>query len=242
MRTKTLDQIWEENFEFLTPEQANIDIASCGNGQGGDPADNQKSPMDTLADKIAAILNDPAMSEAAKQAKIQQLLNNFFNPPPQGIGPIAPGPTPGGPIAYPGNINPTRPGNTDPTNGPIPPPPGLPEFPDIQPDIGGRINLDIDNDGNVDVRLEPILPDAAKTAKQVLHAAVAKINGPCKNNKSGSNDPSGGSGSGEPTPPTPTTPLVPPPTTPPVTTVPFRPVTPPGARPGAGVIGGRPVQ
>ena len=241
---KTLDQIWDENFEFLTPAQIGGYSGSCGNGLGGSAEDNQKGPLNTLADKINSTYNDPAMSDAAKQAKIDQLIDDFFNGNTGGgIGPIAPGPSPGGPIRFPGNTQPASQPSTDPTDGPIPPAPGVPNFPDAREDVdlGGQIDIDIDNDGNAEVSLKGITPDKAKALKSALAAAMAAKNAACAKNKSNPNvDPS--TGDPKPKPPTPPTPLVPPPDSkPPVTNQPFRPVVPPTIRPPGGVIGGRPV-
>ena len=241
---KTLDQIWNENFEFLPPGDLTGYTGSCGNGLGGDQGDNQKSPLDTLADKLASIAGDEAMSDARKQELMDGLIDDFFNGNTGGgNGPIAPGPLPGGPVRYPGNSNPASTPSTDPTDGPIPPAYGVPEFPDARDDVdvGGQIDIDIDNDGNAEVRLTGITPDKAKALKDALAAAMAAKNAACKKNKQNSNvDPS--TGDPKPKVPTPTTPLVPPADSkPPVTNLPFRGT--PNLRPsaGGGVIGGRPV-
>jgi hypothetical protein len=79
---KTLDQIWDENFEFLPPGDLTGYTGSCGNGLGGSAEDNQKDPLNTLADKINSIYNDPdgaPLSDAAKQAALDQLISNYFS-------------------------------------------------------------------------------------------------------------------------------------------------------------------
>ena len=246
---KTLDQIWDENFECLPPGDLTGYTGSCGNGLGGSAEDNQKDPLDTLADKINSIYNDPAMSDAAKQAALDQLINDFFKGNTGGrIGPIAPGPSPRGPLAYPGNTQPRSEPSTDPTDGPIPVAYGVPLFPDARNDIdmgGGEVGIgyDIDQNGNAVPTFfaRGIEPSEAALLKNGLAAAMAAKNAACKKNKS---NPNGDPSTGDPTPkpPTPTTPLVPPPDSkPPVTNQPFRPVAPPTIRPPGGVIGGRPV-
>ena len=240
---KTLDQIWNENFEFLPAGDLTGYSGSCGHDLGGDDGDNQKNPLDTIADKLISIAGDPAMSDARKQQLMDRLIDDFFNGNTGGgIGPIAPGPSPN-PVRYPNNTNPTSQPSTDPSDGPIPPAYGVPDFPDARDDVdlGGQIDLDIDNDGNVDVRLTGITPDKAKLLKNALAAAMAAKNAACAKNKSNPNtDPT--TGDPKPEPPTPTTPLVTPAPEPPVMNKPFRPFnpnlrpTPPG-----GIYGSRPV-
>ena len=184
------------------------------------------------------------MSDARKQQLMDRLLDDFFKGNTGGgNGPIVPGPSPNGPLRYPNNTNPTSQPSTDPSDGPIPPANGVPNFPDARDDVdlGGQIDLDIDNDGNVDVRLTGITPDKAKLLKNALAAAMAAKNAACAKNKSNPNgDPT--TGDPKPEPPTGTTPLVTPPTIPPKTEVPFRPIPNPTPRPPGGVIGGRPVR
>ena len=246
---KTLDQIWNENFEFLPPGDLTGYTGSCGNGLGGDQGDNQKSPLDTLADKLASIAGDEAMSDARKQELMDGLIDDFFNGNTGGgNGPISEGPSIDGPLRYPNNTQPTSTPSTDPTDGPIPPAYGVPEFPDARDDVdvGGQIDIDIDNDGNAEVRLTGITPDKAKALKAALAAAMAAKNAACAKNKQNPNaDPNADPNTGDPKPkpPTPPTPLVPPPDSkPPVTNQPFRPIPAPTPRPPGGVIGGRPVK
>jgi len=241
---KTLDQIWNENFEFLPAGDLTGYSGSCGNGLGGDDGDNQKSPLDTLADKLASIYGDAAMSDARKQQLMDGLIDDFFNGNTGGgLGPFSEGPSPDGPLRFPGNTNPTSQPSTDPSDGPIPPAYGVPIFPDARDDVdlGGQIDLDIDNDGNVEVRLTGITPDKAALLKNAFAAAMAAKHAACAKNKPNPNgDPN--AGDPKPEPPTPTTPLLRPlPEKPPIVTVPFRPIPNPTPRPGGGVIGGRPV-
>ena len=252
---KTLDQIWDENFGLLTPAELG-GYTGCGNDLAGSAEDNQKGPIDTLADKINSVYNDPAMSDAAKQAKIDQLLNDFFNGNKGGgTGPTVPGPSPNGPIGYPGNTQPVSQPSTDPTDGPIPPATGVPDFPDARNDIdmgGGEVGIgyDIDQNGNAVPKYfaRGIKPSQAALLKSALAAGMAAKNAACAKNKQNPNadpnaDPNAGGEDPTPKPPTPPTPLVPPPDSkPPVTTQPFRPIPPPTVRPPGGVVGGRPVK
>jgi len=133
---KTLDQIWNENFEFLPAGDLTGYSGSCGNGLGGDDGDNQKSPLDTLADKLASIYGDAAMSDARKQQLMDGLIDDFFNGNTGGgLGPFSEGPSPDGPVRFPGNTNPTSQPSTDPSDGPIPPAYGVPIFPDARDDV-----------------------------------------------------------------------------------------------------------
>lgn len=236
---KTLNQIWSENFDLL-PADAYAG-SDCGNQLGGNPTDNAKSPLDTLADKINQALNDPAMSDAAKEAKIQDILDDFFNGPPKGNGPIGNGPDPHIKLPPPGGVRPETPSN-DPNDGPIPPGPGVPDVQPWVPDGGGvKATVNIGNDGSLGLELEGIKPDAAAAIKAGLSAAMAAKNAACANNKTNSNGNPTTPPATTPTP-TPTTPLVTPPVTPPTSVVPFRPVEPPTTRPPGGVISGRPVK
>jgi hypothetical protein len=75
---KTLDQIWQENFDILPP--GTYQGSDCGNQIGGGAEPNQKPPLETLTDKFKEILQDPALSDAAKQAKLQQIIDDFGKP------------------------------------------------------------------------------------------------------------------------------------------------------------------
>jgi hypothetical protein len=233
---KTLDQIWEENFDIIAP--GTYQGSDCGNQVGGGAEPNEKDPLDTLSDKLNQIANDPALSNAAKQAKLQQALDDFFKPAPKGRGPINDGPDPFYPVPKPGGYRPETP-STDPTQGPIPPGPGIPEPVEIPIDIGGAIDIDIANDGTATVNFRGITPSTAAGIKAALSIAMAAKNAACANNKAGGN----GNPTNDPVTPTPvpTTPLVKPAPTPPAVNQPFRPIPPIKIRPPGGVIGGPPV-
>jgi len=240
---KTLDQIWEENFDTIAPET--YGGSDCGNQIGGGAEPNQKCPLKTLADKLKQVANDPALSNAAKEAKLQQILKDSEKPAQQGSGgqgPINNGPDPFYKLPTPGGGGGGGGGaNTDPTSGPVVNP-GVPTFENPTINLGGAIDIDIPNDGDGDatVSFRGITPTTADAIKAALSAAMAAKNAACANNK-------GGGGNGDPqtdpvTPtPTPTTPLVSPAPTPPAVNQPFRPIPPIRIRPGAGSIGGPPV-
>jgi len=253
---KTLDQIWNENFEFLPQGDLTGYSGSCGNGLGGDDGDNQKPSLNTIADKILSILNGPdgaPMSDAAKQEAIDKLVNNFlagFGPSKDPFGPLpAPyssGPAYDGPLRFPGNIQPAPASSTDPND------PNIPwaergdnsaynTDPASQFDLGGlMLRGTINADGSITWQGELVSPSKAALLKAAFAAAMAAKHAACKNNKPNSNtDPN--AGDPKPEPPTPPTPLVTPPTVPPATNLPFRinPTPRPGA--GGGVYGGRPV-
>ena len=253
---KTLDQIWDENFEYLTPDQIGTYSGSCGNGLGGSAEDNQKGPLNTLADKISSILDGPdgaPLSDAAKKAAIDRLLSNYFSgqnqdrlaePRP----PYSTGPSPNGPVRFPGNIQPAPVSSTDPND------PNIPwaergdnsaynTDPASQFDLGGlMLTGKINPDGSITWNGEVVPPNKVALLKAALAAAMAAKDAACKKNSK--QNPNGDPSTGNPTPkpPTSTTPLVPPPgSKPPVTNQPFR--INPSLRPsaGGGVISGRPV-
>jgi len=241
---KTLDQIWEENFDTIAP--GTYQGSDCGNQVGGGAEPNEKDPFNSLADKLKQVANDPALSNAAKEAKLQQILKDSKKPAQQGSGgqgPINNGPDPFYKLPSPGGGGGGGGGggNTDPTSGPVTNP-GVPTFENPTINLGGAIDIDIANDGSATVSLRGITPTTADAIKAALSAAMAAKNAACANNKGNQN------GNGNPTTdpvtptPTPTTPLVTPPTTPVAPVVPFRPITPPTTRPPGGVIGGRPVR
>ena len=256
---KTLDQIWNENFEFLPPGDLTGYTGSCGNGLGGDDGDNQKSPLDTLADKICSILNGPdgaPLSDAAKQAALDRLLSNYFSgqnqdPLAQPGPPYSTGPSRDGPIRFPGNIQPAPVSSTDPND------PNIPwaergdnsaynTDPASQFDLGGlMITGTINPDGSITWKGETISPSKVALLKAALAAAIAAKNAACKKNKQNPNaDPNADPNTGDPKPkpPTPPTPLVPPADSkPPVTDIPFRFNPTPRPSAGGGIYGGRPV-
>ena len=238
---KTLDQIWEENFDTIAPGE--YTGSDCGNQIGGGAEPNEKSPLSTLSDKYKEIANDPALSNAAKEAKLEQLLQAFFKPQLSN-GPIGNGPDPfyrlpngGLPIGGGPGIP-----STDPTSGPIPPAPGIPEPVEIPINLGGAIDVDIANDGTAKVNFRGITPTIADTIKAGLSAAMAAKNAACAKKKAGSNG-NVNSQTGDTATPTPTstTPLVKPAPTPVTPVVPFRPIPPIRTRPGAGSLSGGPV-
>lgn len=251
---KTLDQIWDENFEYLTPDEIGAYSGSCGHGLGGDDADNQKSPLDTLADKLSSLANGPdgaPLSDAAKQAKIQKTKDdaNKRGKLGDGKGPIREGPDPFAPLIYPDGhtgANPAREPSYDP-NDPAnskggPPNNGIPNYGTTDPDMGGvRAVLTYDKDGNPVLYGEYIKPDPQALLKTGLTAAAIALRTACGSNKPSPNVDPDPNADPKPQPPTPPTPLVPPPgSKPPITEVPFK-ITPPVIRPPANIIGQRPV-
>ena len=254
---KTLDQIWDENFGLLTPAQIGGYSGSCGNGLGGSNADNQKGPLDTLADKINAVRNGPdgdPLSDAAKDAKIQQIKEDANKRGKMdGKGPIREGPDPYAPLIYPDGhtgANPPREPSYDP-NDPAnskggPPNNGIPDYGGSDIDMGGlRAGLAYDKDGNVTLYGEYIKPDPRALLKTGLTAGAVALRKACSSGKPNGNvDPNAdpnANGNPQPKPPTPTQPLVPKPgSKPPSTEVPFR-ITPPRPQPPANIIGQRPV-
>ena len=254
---KTLDQIWDENFGLLTPAELG-GYTGCGNDLAGSDEDNQKSPLDTLADKIASLLNgsDGApLSDAAKQAALDKLLNNFFagqnqDPLAEPGPPYSTGPSRDGPLRFPGNIQPAPVSSTDPND------PNIPwaergdnsaydTDPASQFDLGGLVlRGKINPDGSITWSGEAVSPNKAALFKQLLAAAIAAKNAACAKNKQNPNgDPNADPNADpKPQPPTPPTPLVPPPgSKPPVTNLPFRGTPDLRPSPGGGVVGGRPV-
>jgi hypothetical protein len=255
---KTLDQIWNENFEFLPPGDLTGYSGSCGHDLGGDDGDNQKPSLNTIADKIFSILNGPdgaPLSDAAKQEAINKLVNNYLAGFDQSKDPYGPRPAPyssgpsyDGPLRFPGNIQPAPASSTDPND------PNIPwaergdnsaynTDPASQFDLGGlMLRGTINPDGSITWQGERISPSKAALLKAAFAAAIAAKDAACKRNKSNPNgDPT--TGDPKPKPPTGTTPLVTPPTKPPVMEKPFRPFNP-NLRPsaGGGIYTGRPVQ
>ena len=240
---KTLDQIWEENFDTIAPGE--YTGSDCGNQIGGGAEDNQKDPLDTLMDKYKQLANDPAYSDAVKAAKMEKLLNDFFNPPKSNPLTYTPSyidtnrPDPHYKIE-PGRYRP-EPVSTDPTSGPIPTY-GIPEFNEIPIDLGAEITIEIGPNGETKVKARLITPSASTLIKAALTAAMAAKNAACAKKKAGSNG-NINSETGDTATPTPTstTPLVKPNPVPSDTGVPFRPIPPIRIRPGAGSLSGAPL-
>ena len=254
---KTLDQIWNENFEFLPPGDLTGYTGSCGNGLGGSAEDNQKVPLDTVADKINSIRNGPdgdPLSDAAKEAKIQRIKDdaNKRGKLGDGKGPIREGLDPCAPLIYPDGhtgANPPRKPSYDP-NDPAnskggPPINGIPNYSTTDPDAGGvRAVLTYDKDLNPVFYGEFIKPDPLALLKTGLTAGAIALREACASNKPNPNvkDPPNADPKSKPQPPTRTTPLVADPNSkPPITYKPFR-ITPPSVeRPPANTYGQRPV-
>jgi len=240
---KTLDQIWEENFDTLAPGE--YTGSDCGNQIGGGTEPNEKDPLDTLMDKYTNIANGPE-NDSIKTAKMEKLLNDFFNPPKSDPLTYTPAyvdtnrPDPHYKIT-PGRYRP-EPVSTDPTSGPIPAH-GIPQFESIPIDLGGEITIEIGPNGETTVKARLITPTAASAIKAALTAAMIAKNAYCANKKGNQNG-NTNSQAADPvaTPkPTSTTPLIPSDGTPPVFNQPFR-VTPPAIRrPPGGVLSGAPV-
>ena len=160
------------------------------------------------------------LSDAAKQAALDQLLSNYFSgqnqdPLAQPGPPYSTGPSTNGPLRYPGNAQPAPVSSTDPND------PNISwaergdnsaydTNPASQFDLGGLLlKGKINPDGSITWNGEVVPPSQAALLKQLLAAAMAAKNAACAKNKSNPNvDPS--TGDPTPKPPTPTTPLVPP--------------------------------
>ena len=206
---KTLDQIWEENFDTVAAGE--YEGSDCGNQVGGGSEPNSCPPLSTLADKFLDKLMDPVISNSKKTQALDQIVKDYNTPPkktPEGVGHgvlketspqeayhnmtgserdafnsrQVPG---GGPVR--------GAGNSDRNSGPLPPSqgtifgPNIPESPQI--DLGGvemKFPFGDGSDGSDPfgpVEFNAIKPDGIAVGKSLLGTVAAIAKAACADDK-----------------------------------------------------------